>query len=365
MSHGKELADGPVDDTGPLQTPIPTMDNKLIQLNQRLDIEKKHLNLAARAGRIFGDLGPMPECNDNNERVVKYVTAGSLSITIDGIHDTEGYAKAQEAFRILKKINGAITTWEKEVKADANRFRAMVGDYVKDLTADIDTAKAHLTGIMSDVDRQRQEAEEELRRKEEERYAKRCSGLLSMGMYFDPAQRKFFITGDTDGPGLDDSLVRLGDADSLKGVINDVFMPRVKELSKRKTPEAVKEEPLANPVVKEDPSADPKEPQGHIGMAEKKREVVQSTPIDEFQLATMGYTDFPELRESPDGGHSLKENLHKDGQRLNVMSAILQRFSNDRMNSKLIQHGMDRLKPKFEELITAIECLRKETIWNN
>lgn len=349
------------------------MDNKLIQAHERLITEKKHLNLAARAGRIFGELKPLPECSDNNEQVVKYVTSGSLSITIDGIHDTEGYAKAQEAFKILKRINGAITAWEKEVKADANRFRAMVGDYVKDLTVDIDTAKAHLTGIMSEVDEQKRQAEKQLREEEEARYAKRCAGLLSMGMYFDPAQRKFFITGDTDGPGLDDSLVRLGDADSLKGVINDVFMPRVKELSKRKTPEAVKEELLANPVVKENPSAGPKEgptqcptmPQGHVGMAEKKREVVQSTPIDEFQLATMGYTDFPELRESPDGGHSLKENLHKDGQVLGMNIHVLRNMVDHEMNTELIRHGFTRLKPKFEELITALNYLKEETIWKN
>ena len=343
------------------------MDNKLIQIHERLIAEKKHLNLAARAGRIFGELKPLPECSDNNERVVKYVTAGSLSITIDGIHDTEGYAKAQEAFKILKRINGAITTWEKEVKADANRFRAMVGDYVKDLTADIDTAKAHLTGIMSEVDKQRHEAQQRLRKEEEERYARRCSGLLSMGMYFDPAQRKFFISGDVDGPGLDDSLVRLGDADSLKGVVGDVFMPRIKELSKRKPPETVKEEPLANPVVKEDPSAGPKEPQDHVDMAKEKREVVQSMPIDEFQLATMGYTDLPELKQDAPvkEEESLRKRLEKDGQVLGMNIHVLRNMVDHKMNTELIRHGFTRLKPKFEELITALNYLKEETLWKN
>lgn len=343
------------------------MDNKAIQIHERLIAEKKHLDLAARAGRIFGEFKPLPECSDNNERVVKYVTNGSLSITIDGIHDTEGYATAQEAFRILKRINGAITSWEKEVKADANRFRAMVGDYVKDLTTDIDQAKAYLTGIMSEVDRQKQEAEERLRRKEEKRYAKRCSGLLSMGMYFDHAQRKFFITGDTDGPGLDDSLVRLGDADSLKGVVSDVFMPRIKELSKRKTPEVVKEEPLAGPVVKEDPSTGPREPQGHVDMAEAKMEVVQSTPTDEFQLANMGYTDFPELKQDAPvkEEESLMKRLEKDGQVLGMNIHVLRNMVDHEMNTELIRHGFTRLKPKFEELITALNYLKEETLWKN
>ena len=308
------------------------MDNKLIQAHERLITEKKHLDLAARAGRIFGELKPLPECSDNNERVVKYVTSGSLSITIDGIHDTEGYAKAQEAFKILKRINGAITAWEKEVKADANRFRAMVGDYVKDLTADIDTAKAHLTGIMSEVDRQRQQAEEKLRREEEERYAKRCSGLLSMGMYFDPAQRKFFITGDKDGPGLDDSLVRLGDADSLKGIVGDVFMPRIKKLAGRKAPEPVREEPEVPASVKE--------PETVAGTTEP--------PKDDTG--------------EPD---SLRKRLERDGQVLGANIHVLRNMMNDQMRTETIRHGIKHLRPKFEELITAIEYLKKETIWND
>jgi hypothetical protein len=206
---------------------------QVITLNDRLRQETGKLTLWDRLDRLLPKKdNKLPVGKDPNQWAVEQLLEVAKQAHIEGVQDTEGYARVQEIFRVAKKANGAVDTWEKAAKADANAYREMIGGYAKPLSATIQTIKDEVNAKMQAIDREKARLMEEQEEADRLRFERRVEGLMNLGLRYNESDHVFYVPNDPGrpafsgiAPALPEDLVRMASNKALRTFMIDRIMP--------------------------------------------------------------------------------------------------------------------------------------------